>query len=81
MCQGVKYKRFYILHQFRWRTILLSRKRFDGSKKQSRFDVNVIRFSLSMWTGPHNSVCGPGLGLKSYLRAGPGPKLQDRTGP
>ena len=32
--------------------------------------------------GPHNSVCGPGpgLGLKSYLRAEPGPKCQARTG-
>ena len=41
--------------------------------------------------GPHNSICGPGLhnccgpgpglGLKSYLRAGPGPRFQARAGP
>ena len=43
--------------------------------------------------GPHNSICGlgpglhncrgpgPGLGLKSYLRVGPGPRFQARTGP
>ena len=32
--------------------------------------------------GLHN-CCGPGpvLGLKSYLRAGPGPKFQARAGP
>ena len=28
-----------------------------------------------------NHICGPGLGLKSYLRAGPGPKFQARAGP
>ena len=42
--------------------------------------------------GPHNSICGPGpghcttpagpgLGLKSCLRAGPGPRFQARAGP
>ena len=41
--------------------------------------------------GPHNSSCGPGLhnrcgpgprlGLKSCLRAGPGPRFQARAGP
>ena len=33
--------------------------------------------------GPHNSMCGPGpgLGLKSCLRAGPGPRFQARAGP
>ena len=41
--------------------------------------------------GPHNSICGPGpgqvfttaagLGLKSCLRAGPGPRCQARAGP
>ena len=43
--------------------------------------------------GPHNSICGPGpglhncfglgqgLGLKSCLRAGPGPRFQARAEP
>ena len=48
-------------------------------------------YFLRAGPGPHNSVCGPGLhnccgpgpglGLKSYLRAGPGPKFQARAGP
>ena len=50
-----------------------------------------ILFTGRAGPGPHNSVCGPGLhnccgpgpglGLKSYLRAGPRPKFQARAGP
>ena len=42
------------------------------------------QFNLRAGPGPgHHNCCGPGpgLGLKSCLRAGPGPRFQARAGP
>ena len=45
---------------------------FDGLKSAHRSD---------QWPGTGPAGSGPGLGLKSCLRAGPGPKFQARAGP
>ena len=37
----------------------------------------IIQFAGRVCT----TAAGPGLGLKSYLRAGPGPRFQARAGP
>ena len=50
-----------------------------------------LAYEIVLRAGPGHNCCGPGLhnccgpglglGLKSYLRAGPGPRFQARAGP
>ena len=69
----------------------MRRRRDDRAAVGWAWTGRNLILDLDEALAPHNSVCGPGLhnfcgtgpglGLKSYLRAGSGPQFQASAGP